>query len=91
MVGGSSYVNNSIYEAGKLVLLSDSEMDQIENELWIRGQNSNNTKKQEIHDKIKKYFKDKVPNVTAEDMNIKALSYFIHTVKCNDLEPDVSL
>ena len=44
----------------------------------------------ELHDILQKYVKDKVCNVTDEEMSRKLLSGFPHTEKWRSLKPDVS-
>ena len=87
--------NDTTDEAGKLVLLSDSQIeelrvDRIRNKLHKRGVNKNKMKKQELHDMLQKYVKYKVLNVTSEEMNRKALSVFLHTENWHSLKPDAS-
>ena len=66
-------VNNTIYDTGKWVLLSDIEIDPfiidgLINEvrkIWV---NANNMKNQELCDTLQNFVKYKVPNFTAEDI-----------------------
>ena len=52
--------------------------------------NANKIKKQELRDILQKYIKNKVPNFTAEEINRKALSGFLHTTEWCALDPCVS-
>lgn len=93
--GGCRGVNKTRYAAGKSVLLGDSEIDRfiidgLRNELRKIGANENNMNKKELCDTLQKDVKDKVPNVTAEEINIKVLSGFPHTEKWCTIKPDVS-
>ena len=65
-------------------------MDGIRNKLWKRGANTNNTNIQDLCDTLQKYVENTVPNVTSQEMNIKALSCFPQIQKLHSLKPDMS-
>ena len=95
MVGECRDVNETSDEAGKLVLLRNSKIDQLRidglrNELLKRGVTANNMNEKELCDTPQNYVEDKVPNVTAEETNRKILSGFPHKSKWRTINPNVS-
>ena len=67
--GGYRELNETTYESGKFVLLSNSQnygliLDGIRNKLCKQGVNAKKTKKQDLNDELQKAVEDKVPNST---------------------------
>ena len=63
------------------IRIPELKVDELRNELEKQGMNSNKMKNQDLCDTIQKYVEDKVPNVTNDEMDRKALSGFLNTAK----------